>query len=142
MGPQELERIAYNVECFLNALRMHDGRERTVVEEQLVKWLAGDAGKNGYAVYNLGTIYCHGEGGRLKKRFTLAGVKEGRTIWCDGRKISLLDTQGYEKGGKLVMLGAAGLILTMPGSGAAATSPARRERNSNNNNNNNNNNNG
>jgi len=141
MGPQALERIAYTVECFLNALRLPDGRERTVVEEMLVRWLARDAGKDGYVVYNLGNLFCHGAGGRLKKSLQLADAKEGRTLWCDGRRISLVETRAYEKGGKLAMLGTAGLILTMPGSGAAALSPEKRERSSNNNNNNNKNNN-
>ena len=120
MGPQELERIAYTVECFLNALRVHDGSERTEIEEKLVNWFARDAGKERYAVYNLGSIYCYAKGNKVEQSFSLTGVKEGTTVWCDGRKVSLIDTAVYEKAGRVVLLGAAGLLMTMPGTGAAA----------------------
>jgi len=149
MGPQELERIAYSVECFLNALRVHDGRARTAVEERLVQWLARDGGKGGYAVYNLGQVRCFTADGKERLALPLPEVKDGRTLYCDERRISLLDTPAWEKGGKLAMLGAAGLIMTMPGTGAAATRAGAGTSSSgggiefsNNNNNNNNNNNG
>lgn len=141
MGPDKLQRTAYAVECFLNALRVPDGRARTAVEEKLVRWLADHGGKDGFIVYNLGNVQCC-RGGRPVGSVPLADVKEGRTLWCDGRKLSLIDSGAWEKGGKLVMLGTAGLILTMPGTGAAAAQPKKQERSSNNNNNNNNNNNG
>lgn len=41
--------------------------------------------------------------------------------------------------GKLVMLGTAGLVMSMPGTGATPADPARKRKNNNNNNNNNNN---
>lgn len=37
MSPDELARTAYTVECFLNALRLEDGRARTEVEARLVR---------------------------------------------------------------------------------------------------------
>ena len=48
-------------------------------------------------------------------------------MWCDGRKVSLLDTGAYEIAGKLVMLGAAGLLPTLPGTGAAAANGAQKK---------------
>ena len=41
MNTNDLQRTAYTVECFLNALRLEDGPERTPLEETLVRWLAG-----------------------------------------------------------------------------------------------------
>ncbi|MDQ5881511.1 MAG: hypothetical protein QG616_1342, partial [Pseudomonadota bacterium] len=120
MGPQELAKTAYTVECFFNALRMHDGRARTEAEEKVVRWLASGTGKENYVVYNLGNIYFYRGGSKPSQSVSLPDVKEGRAIWCDGRKLSLLDASMFEKAGKLVMLGTAGLILTMPGTGAAA----------------------
>ena len=39
MATPDLERTAFTVECFLNALSLDDGPARTAVEEQLVCWL-------------------------------------------------------------------------------------------------------
>ena len=118
MTPTVMEKLAYTVECFLNATRTPDGGERTAREAQLVKFLQGD-GKR-YAVYQGGNVFCHERPGKAADSFTLGKPVEGKSIWCDGRKISAVDTEAFRLNGKLVMLGAAGLILTMPGTAVHA----------------------
>lgn len=136
----ELERTAYTVECFLNALRLNDGPARTQIEECLVRWLAGEQRKKGdHAIYSRSAIHCYRQG-RVVQSFALPEVQQIRSIWCDGRKLSAIDGDAYAQNGRLVMLGTAGLVLTLPG--AAAAAPKQQQRSSNNNNNNNNNNNG
>ena len=114
MTPKELERIAYTVECFFNATRTEDGPERTAHEEWLVKWLHANAASKPYAIYQDGQVFCYSNG-KVGKGFALGGHAQGKTIWCDGRKISLIDGKAFRDGGKLVLLGTTGLILTMPG---------------------------
>ena len=139
MNPAELEKVAYTVECFLNALHLKDGSGRTTVEEWLVRWLAGDTRrKEDCAIYRKANIECH-SGGRIIKNFALPEAQEPRTIWCDGRKISTIDGDAYNNG-QLVMLGVAGLALTVPGVALAGSARRKEESNCNNNNNNNNNN--
>ena len=145
MNTRNLERTAYTVECFLNSLRFPDGPPRTVIEEWLVRWLA-DAGrkKDDCVVYRKSLIDCM-SGQRAVKSFPVPQIQQPRTIWCDGSRLSMIDGEAFFSAGKLVMLGTAGLVLTLPG--AAAETGARRKQsdggggNSNNNNNNNNNNN-
>ena len=114
MTPKELERIAYTVECFFNATRTEDGPERTAHEERLVRWFHAHAASKPYAIYQDGNVFCY-LNGRMGKSFALGGHAPGKTIWCDGRKISLIDGKAFGNGGALVMLGTTGLILTMPG---------------------------
>ncbi|HSP78199.1 MAG TPA: hypothetical protein VLQ93_06700 [Myxococcaceae bacterium] len=142
MSPQELQRTAHTVECFLNALGLEDGPERTRLEEWLVNWLTKEEAAGPYAIYNRASIHCYA-GDHLTKSFSLPGVTERRTIWCDRKKLSIIDAQALSRSGKLVMLGTAGLALGMPGS---PDEPDGKQRLgggllSNNNNNNNNNNN-
>ena len=114
MTPKELERIAYTVECFFNATRTEDSRERTLHEERLVRWFHANAASKPSAIYQEGQVFCY-LGGRMGKSFALGGDARGKTIWCDGRKISLIDGNAFRNGGAIVMLGTTGLILTMPG---------------------------
>jgi hypothetical protein len=144
--PPDLERTAYSIECFLNALRINDGPERTSTEEWLVRWLTGSSHKQGDCVlYRKSRIECL-SGGKVVKSFAVPEVKQSRTIWCDGNKLSVIDGEEFTGTGKLVMLGTAGLLLAMPGMVAASTTGGKKDKNtgenSNNNNNNNNNNNG
>lgn len=124
---------------FLNALRLEDGPARTQIEEPLVRWLADSArSKKDHLIYQEGRITCHaGEDGAELRR--AAGTAD-QTLWCNGAKLSAIDGAAYSRDTQLVMLGTAGLFLTLPGQ-----LPAKEKdkgRNSNNNNNNNNNNNG
>ena len=139
MKPDELARTAYTVECFLNALRLDDGPQRTQLEAGLVQWLGEDKNRDGYLVFHQGNL-CQHRGRVVMHRQALPQAKQPRTLWCDRKKLSIIDSQAYLSGGKLLMLGTAGLILTLPGSSQAM--PQKKERSSNNNNNNNNNNNG
>ena len=147
MSTTNLERTAYTVECFLNSLRLNDGPARTAIEEWLTRWLADGTRKSGdCAIYGKSTIDCYSDN-KVVKSFAVPEVTQPRTIWCDGSKLSVIDGEEFLGTGKLVMLGVAGLVLTMPGV-AAADAAARRKQNdgdggggnSNNNNNNNNNN--
>ncbi|MBK7425116.1 MAG: hypothetical protein IPJ48_19685 [Propionivibrio sp.] len=45
MNALELQRTAYTVECFLNALCLDYGPARTVIEEWLVRWPARYTGR-------------------------------------------------------------------------------------------------
>ncbi len=134
MAVQPLMQTAFTVERFLDAARIDDGRQRTQMEEWLTQWLAATRG--GYAVYHRGNVYCYEQGGAVARSFSMAAQRQ-QPIWCDGKKLSLLDEQAYLERGALVMLGTAGLL----GSGASRAEYGV-EVSSNNNNNNNNNNNG
>lgn len=138
MSTNDLQRTAYTVECFLNALRLEDGPERTQLEETLVRWLAdGARGKQDHLIYQEGRISCQA-GGKTVQSFDLPQARQIQTLWCNGAKLSAIDGEAYSRGAQLVMLGTAGLFLTLPGQVAAKD----KRRSSNNNNNNNNNNNG
>ena len=142
MNAPELQRTAYTVECFLNALRLDDGPARTAIEEWLVRWLAGASHRKGdCAIYRKSGIDCY-SGGKVVNSFAIPEVTQARTLWCDGSKLSVIDGDEYLSSGKLVMLGVAGLVLTMPGVAAAEAATRKKDdqRSSNNNNNNNNNN--
>src|SRR5688572_27618099 len=133
MGRDPLEKIAYTVECLLNATRMRDGPERTVPEEWLTKWLHADTTRKNFAIYQKGNLHCY-QDGKSVKSFPLRGEGQGQTIWCNGRKISLLDEDAFAKAGKLVMLGTGALIMTMPGTVAANPADAKKKQESNSNN--------
>ena len=115
MSPQELARTAHTVECFLNALRLEDGPDRTQLEESLVKWLTSEQASRPHAIYTRSNIHCYA-GDLLWKSFSLPTVTEPLTIWCDRKKLSVIDNRSYVSSGKLVMLGTAGLALALPGS--------------------------
>jgi len=115
MNPGETEKIAYTVECFLNATRMPDGPERVKHEAWLVNWFLVQSGRKVYAIFRKGQVSCHEPGGGVANSFRLVGAKEVRLLWCDGRKISALDEAAYSRNGSLVRLGSAGLLLTLPG---------------------------
>jgi len=142
VSPQEIQRAAHTVECFLNALRLEDGPDRTRVEESLVKWLTSDQASKPHAIYTRSNIHCY-DGDQLARSFSLPAVSEPLTIWCDRKKLSVIDNRAYVSSGKVVMLGTAGLMLALPGS-PEEEDPNRpgEAKQSNNNNNNNNNNNG
>ena len=60
MNTIDLQRTAYTVECFLNALRLEDGPERTQLEESLVRWLAdGARSPRDHLIYQQNRISCH-----------------------------------------------------------------------------------
>ena len=146
MATPDLERTAFTVECFLNALSLDDGPARTAVEEQLVRWLVrADGRKDDCLIYRKSGVECF-SGGKMVQRFELPEVKQARTLWCDGNTLSAIDGAEQAASGKLVMLGTAGLALTLAGMAAASTGERKKKDggggNSNNNNNNNNNNNG
>ena len=76
MSTNDLQRTAYTVECFLNALRLEDGPTRTQVEEPLVRWLADSArGKQDHLIYQEGRITCHA-GGKDRKSTRLNSSHE------------------------------------------------------------------
>ena len=135
MAAPDLQRCAYSVECFLNALRLVDGPERTAIEEWLVRWLSGPTHQKGDCViYRQSALECY-SGNRVVKNFPLPQVTQPRTLWCNGEKLSAIDAEEYVRRGNLVMLGTAGLLLTLPGAAAAETAGGRqstKEKSSNN----------
>lgn len=140
MSTKDLQRAAYTVECFLNALRLEDGPERTQLEESLVLWLADGAhSTRDYLIYQQNRISCHAAGKRVQG-FDVPQARQVQTLWCNRAKLSAIDGSAYSRDAQLVMLGTAGLFLTLPG--PLPTKERDKRRSSNNNNNNNNNNNG
>lgn len=118
MSTPDLERTAHVVECFLNALRLDDGRDRTVNEEWLVRWLAARGHKKGDCViYSTPAINCYSSG-KVVKRFSVPEATQTQTVWCDGDTLSVIDGEAYRSTGQLLMLDSAGLILSMPGMAA------------------------
>ena len=144
MAPAELARTAYTVECFLNALRLDDGRARTEIEERLVKWLSRQDNKTGFAVYSAGNIFCHAgkESSRAIETIPVPAANRQHAVWCNHKKLSEIDADSYAGSGKLVMLGTGALLLTLPGNAEASAAKSTFELGLSNNNNNNNNNNG
>ena len=141
MIPQNLQRTAYTVECFLNALRLEDGPKRTEIEEALVRWLSDAARlKDDHLIYQHNSVSCYSRG-QVVKSFALPQARQVQTLWCNSAKLSAIDGAAFSSSAKLVMLGSGGLMLAMPGV-VAAQNPREQQRSSNNNNNNNNNNNG
>ena len=138
MNTNDLQRTAYTVECFLNALRLEDGPARTQIEEPLVRWLAdGARGKHDHLIYQQGRITCHA-GGKVVQGFDVPQARQIQTLWCNGAKLSAIDGAAYSRDAQLVMLGTAGLFLTLPGQLPAKERDKGRSNNNNNNNNNNN----
>ncbi len=141
MNTNDLQRTAYTVECFLNALRLEDGPERTPLEETLVRWLADAArGKQDHLIYQEGRITCHA-GGKVVQSYDVPQARQIQTLWCNSAMLSAIDGAAYSRNAQLVMLGTAGLFLTLPGQ-LPAKERDKGPSSSNNNNNNNNNNNG
>lgn len=140
MTPQDLQRTAHTVECFLNALRLEDGNGRTEVEEALVRWLADDKReKNDHLIYQDQTIACYSRN-RVTQSFAVPQARQKQTIWCNAAKLSSIDAAALGANCQRVMLGTNGLQLGMPG--AVPAQDAKDKKRSSNNNNNNNNNNG
>ena len=137
MNTNDLQRTAYTVECFLNALRLEDGPERTPLEETLVRWLADAArGKQDHLIYQEGRITCHA-GGKVVQSYDVPQARLIQTLWCNRAKLSAIDGAAYSRNAQLVMLGTAGLFLTLPGQLPAKERDKGRSNNNNNNNNNN-----
>ena len=125
MSTPDLERTAYTVECFLNALRLEDGLARTSIEECSVRWLAGSVRrKSDCVIYRASTIGCY-SGGRVEKSFAVPRVAQTQTLWCDGRSLSVVDGEEFLRQGALIMRGTSGLMLTMPGMAAAGAKEPR-----------------
>ena len=136
MSTKDLQRTAYTVECFLNALRLEDGPARTRIEEPLVRWLADAArSKQDHLIYQEGRIHCNAEG-KAQQTFDVPQARQIQTLWCNGAKLSAIDGAAYSRDAQLVMLGTAGLFLTLPGQLPAKERDKSRSSNNNNNNNN------
>ena len=92
MNTNDLQRTAYTVECFLNALRLEDGPARTQVEEPLVRWLADSArGKQDHLIYQEGRITCHA-GGKVVQSYDVPQARQIQTLWCNSAKLSAIDS--------------------------------------------------
>lgn len=120
MSKPDLERTAYTIECFFNALGIADGPERIADEEWIVRWLASIIRRqNDCIVYSQLVIDCY-SGGKVVKSYAVPETTLGATIWSDGERLSKIDGEVFFKTGKLVMLGLDGLSLDLPGGTAAA----------------------
>ncbi|MES2952535.1 MAG: hypothetical protein V4858_28740 [Pseudomonadota bacterium] len=140
MQPQDLQRTAYTVECFLNALQLDDTPERTELEETLVRWLVDGARlKEDHLIYQQGAVSCYSRG-HVTEYFEVPLARQEKILWCNGAKLSAIDGPAFSQNAQLVMLGLGGLVLGMPGVSAAATAKDKQRSSSSSSSNNNNNN--
>ena len=115
MQPQELQRAAYTVECFLNALRLDDGPERTELEETLVHWRMDAARlKDDHLIYQEHAVACYSRG-HVTAYHEVPKARQEKTLWCNAAKLSAIDGPAFSQNAQLVMLGTGGLVLGMPG---------------------------
>lgn len=136
MLPPDLQSTAYTVECFLNALRLEDGSERTELEETLVYWLMDAARlKDDHLIYQDGAVSCYSRG-HLTAHYPVSMSSQTQTLWCNATKLSVIDGSAFSQSAQLVMLGTGGLLLAMPGNSGAVDVAKDRQRSSKNNNNN------
>lgn len=147
-------KIAYAVECFLNAAGVPESKTRVSIESILVQAMI--LNDRLYAVYhnNIVQTFIKSDStlpDKVGYSYTLPDVTANKDImlWTDGKEISALDKKAFTSNKKLVLLGAAGLALTAPGIVSANQRPTSSSSNSgggdsgfsmssNNNNNNNN----
>lgn len=112
--PQNLQRTAQTVECFLNALRLVDGAERTELEEALVHWLVDGARlQEDHLIYQHRGISCYSRG-HVTAYHEVPLANQTRTLWCNARQLSAIDDLAFNHNAALVMQGIAGLVLTLP----------------------------
>lgn len=127
MTRPDLERTAYTVECFFNALRLNDGAERTHVETILTRWLAGPAHREDeFLIYSNSKIECRSRG-KEYNTYEVPKANQDKTIWCDGSSIAIIDGEEFRNNGKLVMLGIDGLDLSLPPAAAPEEESAGHE---------------
>ena len=120
MRPQDLQRTAHTVECFLNALRLEDCSARTELEETLLRWLV-DAARLGedHLIYEDGAVSCYSRG-HVTAYYEVPLAVQEKTLWCSATNLSVIDGPAFSHNAQLVMRGTAGLVLTLPGPGAAS----------------------
>lgn len=112
----DTEKTAYVIECFLNALRLSDGPDRTGLESILVRWLASPAHhKTDCVIYIDKKVICRSRGQDISV-FETPHACQNRALWCDGNRISIIAAKTFHDSAKLEMLGMDGLDMTMPGS--------------------------
>ena len=99
MPTPDLQRTAYTVECFLNALRLEDGPSRTEIEEALVRWLMdGKRGKDDHLLYQDQTISCYSRQ-RVVQSMPVPMARQKQTIWCNADKLSSIDGAAFSSSG-------------------------------------------
>lgn len=127
MSRPDLERTAYTVECFLNALRLIDGPERTKLEAILTRWLAAPGHREDeFVIFSAGRIECRSRG-KEYNTFKVPEARQDKTIWCDGSHIAIVDGDEFWSTGKLVMQGMDGLDLSLPQASAVDLAAVAQE---------------
>jgi hypothetical protein len=148
MASKTLEKIAANVERFMNLVGIPDDKKRVRIEEELVGRMAGSGDKKPSLVYAQDHLYLYSDK-TLVKDYPGLGAGSTRVLHCDSKKISILDRNAFLNNKTILITGTvAATALT----GAALSEAEQRKRqadsggpsssNNNNNNNNNNDNNG
>lgn len=114
MHPNDLQRTAHTVECFLNALRLDDCPARTELEETLVRWLV-DATRldDDHLIYETCAISCYSRG-HVTAYYEVPLAHLNKTLWCSAKKLSEIDSLAFSQRARLVMRGTAGLVLSLP----------------------------
>lgn len=114
MRPQDLQRTAHTVECFLNALRLEDGPARTELEETLVLWLVDAARlEDDHLVYEACGISCYSRG-HVTAYYEVPLACLEKTLWCSAKKLSEIDSLAFSQHAQLIMRGTGDLVLSLP----------------------------
>lgn len=114
MAQLDIERTAFTIECFLNTLRLADGKDRTGLEAILSRWLSSRGHRKGdFVLYDEQKVKCN-SGGREFNSFEVLQAVQSNAVWTDGVDISIVDGEAFRAGKGIVKLGSAGLDFSMP----------------------------
>lgn len=153
-------RTAFTLETFLDQAGIADTPKRRQLEERLVQGLASRPALYDALVYDQGRVIAYLDG-RVELSESFDGAHPTLTLWCNDRRLSLMEPTAYRTGAAWVFLGVGGLATmataqtlletdeeearrdaTAGGGGSFSGDMSTNNNNTNNNNNNNNNNNG
>lgn len=141
MSLKNPEKIAANVERFMNLVGIPDDTKRVQIEEELVSRMAGSADKKPLLVFAQDHLYLYSDK-TLVKDYPGLGASSDRVLHCDAKKISILDRQAFLNNKNILITGAM-VAAALTGVALADAEQCKRQSNSevsysNNNNNNNN----
>jgi hypothetical protein len=105
MSSKNLEKIAANVERFMNLVGIPDDKKRVQIEEELVGRMAGSADKKPSLVYAQDHLYLYNDK-TLVKDYPGIGANGDRVLQCDAKKISILDRQAFLNNKTILITGA------------------------------------
>lgn len=143
------QQATFTVETFLDQARIDDTPERRALEQRLIEGLSSSPARFDAVVFDQGRVIAYLKGAAVLST-AFEGTHPTRTLWCNDRRLSLMDGQAFRSGAPWVFLGVAGLATVAAAQSLPGQEEEEARRNassssggtSSNNNNNNNNNNG